>query len=405
MEVCNAEYGEKDKNSPFGPTGTVLFIATVYSHLASFHIPFMEMLQEMGYEVHAAACSSSGRREEVEKIGVTCWEIPFARSPYSPANLQAFFRLRDLLKEHHFDLIHVHTPVAAFLGRYLAKKTNQGSVLYTAHGFHFYEGAPLRNWLLYYSAEKLAVKWTDGLIVMNQEDFEAAQKRLGFRDGENLFLVHGVGVSVSDYSSAGQVLERSFIRDELDLDSDDVIVACIGELLPRKNQSFLLTAWEKIAEKRLNAHLLIVGDGQDRQKLEQIVREHSLANVHFLGFRRDVATILKDIDLLVHVSKHEGLPRVIMEAMAASKPIVATDVRGNRDLVEHGRNGFLVPPGDVDKLESALLRLIDNEELRESFGLKSFEKIKDYSLDNVLLEMKEIYSRFLLVSESRETSA
>jgi len=383
----------------------VLFIATVYSHLASFHIPFMEMLQEMGYEVHAAACSSSGRREEVEKIGVTCWEIPFARSPYSPANLQAFFRLRDLLKEHHFDLIHVHTPVAAFLGRYLAKRTNQGSVLYTAHGFHFYEGAPLRNWLLYYSAEKLAAKWTDGLIVMNQEDFEAAQKRLGFCEGLNLFFVHGVGVPVLDYSYVSRDVQRTpSVRGELGINSEDVVVACIGELNANKNQSFLLDAWKRVADKRSNAHLLVVGDGVYRQKLEKQVSEQNIRNVHLLGYRDDVPYILQETDILAHVSKREGLPKVILEAMAASKPIIATDVRGNRDLVEHDRNGFLVPLGDVDELESALLRLIDNEELRESFGRKSYEKIKDYSLDNVLLEMKEIYSRFLPVSESRETS-
>ena len=382
----------------------VLFIATVYSHLASFHIPFMEMLQGMGYEVHAAACSSSGRREEVEKIGVTCWEIPFARSPYSPANLQAFLRLRDLLKEHHFDLIHVHTPVAAFLGRYLAKKTNQGSVLYTAHGFHFYEGAPLRHWLLYYSAEKLAVKWTDGLIVMNQEDFEAAQKRLGFREGHNLFFVHGVGVPVIDYSYVNRDVQRTpSVRSELGINSEDVVVACIGELNPNKNQSLLLDAWKRVTDKRSNVHLLIIGDGAYRQKLERQNFEQNIRNVHLLGYRNDVPYILQETDILAHVSKREGLPKVILEAMAASKPIVATGVRGNRDLIEHGRNGFLVPLGDVGELESALLRLIDNEELRKSFGLKSSEKIRDYSLDNVLLEMKEIYSRFLPVSESRET--
>ena len=382
----------------------VLFVATVYSHLASFHIPFMEMLQGMGYEVHAAACSSSGRREEVEKIGVTCWEIPFARSPYSPANLQAFLRLRDLLKEHHFDLIHVHTPVAAFLGRYLAKKTNQGSVLYTAHGFHFYEGAPLRHWLLYYSAEKLAVKWTDGLIVMNQEDFEAAQKRLGFREGHNLFFVHGVGVPVIDYSYVNRDVQRTpSVRSELGINSEDVVVACIGELNPNKNQSLLLDAWKRVTDKRSNVHLLIIGDGAYRQKLERQNFEQNTRNVHLLGYRNDVPYILQETDILAHVSKREGLPKVILEAMAASKPIVATGVRGNRDLIEHGRNGFLVPLGDVGELESALLRLIDNEELRKSFGLKSSEKIRDYSLDNVLLEMKEIYSRFLPVSESRET--
>jgi hypothetical protein len=126
----------------------------------------MKMLQGWGYEVHAAASSAEGHKERVEEAGMISWEIPFARSPYSPDNLEAYRRLNDLLKEHRFDLIHVHTPVAAFLGRYLAKKTGQVPVLYTAHGFHFYKGAPWKNWLIYYTAERLAARWTDGLIVL-----------------------------------------------------------------------------------------------------------------------------------------------------------------------------------------------------------------------------------------------
>lgn len=129
-------------------TKKVLFLATVYTHHAIFHIPFMKLLQDRGCEVHAAASSAEGCREDVEAAGVTCWEVPFARSPYNPANVQAFRRLRALLKKHHFDLIHLHTQVAAFMGRFLAMAIYQGIVLYTAHGFHFYRGAPRRNIIL-----------------------------------------------------------------------------------------------------------------------------------------------------------------------------------------------------------------------------------------------------------------
>ncbi len=378
---------------------TVLFIASIYGHLSGFHIPFMAMLRDMGYQVFAAA-SFDGREQELKDIGVICYDIPFARSPYNPRNLRAFMELKELLESNHFDLVHVHTPAAAFLGRYLAKKTNQGPVLYTAHGFHFYEGAPLQNWLLYYPVEKLAARWTDGLIVMNQEDFDNAQKRLGFCEGQNLFFVHGVGVPVPDRAfSADDTRGASSIRHELGIGSKDVLVACIGELNPNKNQSFLLDAWGKVAKKRTKVHLLIIGEGSNKRELEKRVLEEKIGNVHFLGYRDDVLHILQEIDILAHVSRREGLPRVVMEAMAASKPVVATDVRGNRDLVENGLNGLLVPLGDVRELESALLRLIDNEELRKSFGIESANKIKDYSLDKVLVEMKEIYSRFLAKNE------
>jgi len=373
--------------------GKVLFIATVYTHLAAFHIPFMKMLQERGYEVHAAASSNEGRREDVEKVGVTCWEIPFARSPYSPANIQAFVQLRALLREHHFDLIHVHTPVAAFLGRYLAKTTNQGTVLYTAHGFHFYQGAPRRNWLIYYTAERIASRWTDGLIIMNGEDFENAQK-LGFKSGENLFYVHGVGVDLKQYAKNNFQDENS-IRKELGISENDVVITCVAELIERKNHGFLLNGWQKLTSRHSNVHLLLVGKGEKVGVLQRKVKEEKLERVHFLGFRRDVPQILKETDIAVLVSKHEGLPKCIMEAMAMGLPVVASNVRGNRDLVENGQTGFLVELGDVAGLAQALEKLILDRELRNAMGKAGQKKIQDYSLEKVLAEMRSVYERYL----------
>ena len=152
--------------------GKVLFVGTVYTHLAAFHIPFMRLLQHRGYEVHAVASPAEGRKDEVEAIGVRCWDIPFVRSPVSLKNLTAYRKLKSLLRRERFDLIHVHTPMGAWLGRLAAKRTGQGPVLYTAHGFHFYKGAPWPYWLFYYPAERVAARWTDILIVMNSEDYE-----------------------------------------------------------------------------------------------------------------------------------------------------------------------------------------------------------------------------------------
>ncbi len=408
----------------------VLFIATVYGHLRAFHIPHMVMLRDMGCSVYAAA-SFDGREDEVKMAGVTCWDVSFARSPYSITNTKALFQLKDLFESHRFDLIHVHTPVAAFLGRYLARKTGQGPVIYTAHGLHFYEGAPLQNWLFYYPAEKLAAKWTDGLIVMNQEDLANAETRLGFRGGQNLFFVHGVGVEVRDIwransvypitnlagkpcptvvvrrdcqddlesrigvDSCGHITGESSVRQELGIRTEGVVVACIGELNRNKNQVFLLKAWKMVVRERLNAHLVFVGDGGLAVDLSRMVHRDSIQNVHFLGFRKNVPSILLETDIVAHVSKREGLPRVVMEAMAASKPVVATRIRGNTDLVEDGVNGLLVDVDDINGLESALRHLIDNPDLRVAIGSAGARKIRPYSIDNVMDELKSIYSRFL----------
>lgn len=224
--------------------GKVLFVATVYIHLAAFHIPFMKLLQDWGYEVHVAASPSEGHKDKVETAGVTCWDIPFARSPVSLKNLVAYYRLKALLSQERFDLIHVHTPIAAWLGRLAAKRTHQGPVLYTAHGFHFYKGAPWPYWLFYYPAERLAARWTDGLIVMNSEDLAQA-KQMGFREGKNLFFVHGVGVDLKRFASENADIER--IWDELGIQPDDIVITYVAEFTPTKNHGWLLRVWNRVA--------------------------------------------------------------------------------------------------------------------------------------------------------------
>jgi len=375
-----------------GTAGKVLYMATVYTHLAAFHIPFMKLLQSWGYEVHAAASPEEGHKKEVEAIGVRCWDIPFVRSPVSPKNFVAYRKLKALLTQERYDLIHVHTPMAAWLGRLAAKRTNQGPVLYTAHGFHFYKGAPWPYWLFYYLAERLAVRWTDGLIVMNSEDYERAQK-MGFKPGKNLFFVHGVGVDLERFSIAPE--SEASVREELGLGDQDAVVTCVGEFTSTKNHAFLLTAWRRIAREEPRAHLLLIGDGRLREAMEREVNKEGLSNVHFLGFRRDVPQLLQVTDIFVLPSRREGLPRSIMEAMAAGKPVVATNVRGSRDLVEHGVTGFLVELGDVEGLAQALVQLIRDPKLRQKMGEAGRAKIRDYSLDRVFDEMSAIYARYL----------
>lgn len=369
----------------------VLFVATVYSHLAAFHIPYIKLLQQYGCEVHAAASSAEGGMADVQETGAICWDIPFGRSPYSPANAKACLLLRRLLSRTHYDLIHVHTPVASFLGRLLARVTHQGKTLYTAHGFHFYHGAPLRNWLVYYTAERLAARWTDGLIVMNSEDAEAAQ-RMGFTLGENLFHVHGVGVDLDRYAPSS--VRGSLIRTELGIDPSDTVVTCVAELNLNKNQSFLLDAWQRFSQRVGNAHLLLVGRGEEGVLRAKIGRER-ISRVHLLGHRQDVADILQATDIAVLVSRREGLPRCVMEAMAAGKPVVASNVRGNRDLVDSGRTGLLVALGDVLGLASALETLASDAELRTTMGAMGRAKIQDYSLERALDEVASVYDRYL----------
>lgn len=371
-------------------TGKILFIATVESHILNFHIPFLRYFQDKGYEVHVATRLGE-RRYELEREGIVCHNVAFSRSPYSLATISALKRLIKIMRANNFSLVHTHTPMGAFLGRFAARLTNTTPVLYTAHGFHFYRGAPLKNWLIYYTAEQTAARWTDGLIVMNDEDFENA-RRLGFQPEKNLFYVHGVGVELSRYSPSPGA---GSIRAELGLGRDEVIVTCVAELTPNKNHTFLLDAWQRLSPRRGSAHLLLVVTGENEVALQRKVEREQIPRVHFLGYRKDVPQILQETDTVTLVSKREGLPKSIMEAMAAGKPVVATNVRGNRDLVEHERTGLLVEPGDVAGLAGALERLVSDRRLRETMGAAGRKKIQDYSLEKVLEEMTAIYDRYL----------
>jgi len=370
----------------------VLFVATVESHLLNFHIPFMKLLQEKGYEVHVAT-RLGNRQQEFDEIGIIKHNVDFSRSPYSPKVFKSLQQMEKLLEEIRFSLVHVHTPVAAFVTRLACQRTNTHPVLYTAHGFHFYKGAPLKNWLLYYNMDKLAAHWTDGLITINEEDYKAAQK-FKLRKNGKVFFVTGVGVDIANLEQRIASIDRSEKRKELRLSVDIAVIITVGELNANKNHIQALKALSKL--NKTDFHYLVVGNGESEQKLKKAVNELMLQDkVSFLGFRRDVAELMASSDIFILTSRHEGLTRAIMEAMAVGLPIIATDERGNRDLVKSGENGYLVPLDDVEQTAIAIERLIDSEDLRRSMGGKSKELVKQYDLQNILKEMEKIYDNIL----------
>ncbi len=370
----------------------VLFVATVESHLLNFHIPFMKLLQDKGYEVHVAT-KLGNRKQEFDDIGVIKHDINFSRSPYSPRVLTSLLQMEKLLREVHFSLVHVHTPVAAFVTRLACQRTNTHPVLYTAHGFHFYKGAPLKNWLLYYNMEKLAARWTDGLITINKQDYEVA-KKFRLRKNGRVFYVPGVGVNVDTTQRRAAAVDRSMRRRELGIDDKSTVIITVGELNANKNHTQVLRALSKL--RKTNFHYLIVGTGEDELKLKKMVKELSLQNkVSFLGFRKDIPELLTVSDVFILTSRREGLPKAILEAMAVGLPIIATNVRGNRDLVLNGKNGLLVSLDDVDQTATAIEQLMGSKDLRNAMGEKSKELVGQYDLQSIIPLMERIYNFFL----------
>ena len=224
-------------------------------------------------------------------------------------------------------------------------------------------------------------------------------KRFRLRKDGKLFYVPGVGVNVEAIQQRAAEVDRSAKRRELGIDDKSTVIITVGELNANKNHTQVLRALYKL--RKTNFHYLIVGTGEDELKLKKTVNQLSLqSNVSFLGFRKDIPELLSASDIFVLTSRREGLPKAILEAMAVGLPIIATDVRGNRDLVKHGENGLIIPLDDVERTAEAIMKLIAEPELKETMGEKSKELVKYYDLNNILPQMEQIYDYVLSTSES-----
>jgi len=369
----------------------ILFVATVYRHLTAFHIPHMKYFQSLGYEVWAASGDGIYDRRLLEQENVRCVDISFSRSLKSRDNLKAIKQMKQLLKEERFDFVDVHTPIASFITRFVARNLRHTRVVYTAHGFHFFKGAPLINWLLYYTAEKIATPWTSHLITINEEDFHNA-KKLGY-SSKKVSYVHGVGVDVVNQDISREVEQR--LIEEFSIQKQHVVISYVAELNDNKNHLFLLQNWGAIKEQAPNAKLLIIGKGSHEDLLKKYVDEHSLVDITFTGYRRDVDDILKVSQIVTLLSKREGLPKSVMEAMVNEVPCIVSDTRGLRDLITNQINGYVVELGNDQQLLKAFTELVNTPDKREQFGKQAKIDIENYLLPNVILEYQEVYRKLL----------
>jgi len=371
----------------------ILFVTTI-SPTIGFLIPHIELLVQKGHKVDVAFNVVRDVRPELSELGCNVHHIEFQRSPLSAKNFLAYRKIKQLVLKEKYELIHTHTPVASFLTRLACRNIKGLKILYTAHGFHFYKGAPLKNWIKYYTIEKLAGLWTDGIITMNEEDYNIAQK-MNMRRKGSVFYVHGVGVDLSRFSPVYST-RKIKLRQEYEYATDDFILFYAAELNYNKHQDMLISAVKVLKTRIPNLKLLLAGRGNYREQYEKQVAELGLENnVKFLGFRKDISNLLKISDVAVACSRREGLPVNVMEAMATGLPVVVTDCRGQRDLVINGVNGFVVNPDDVEGFANHVEKLYRNKDLMYKFGEMNLTLVKNYSLENVLNEMREIYACYL----------
>lgn len=363
----------------------VLFVASVSTHIISFHRQYLKWFREHGYKTEVA---SSGK-EKIEYCDIH-HEIPFKRFPLKISNIRAYKMLKGVIDNGNYNIIHCHTPTASVLTRLVArKKRKRGTkVLYTAHGFHFYKGAPLLNWLIYYPIEKIMAHFTDCLITITSEDYEFAKKHLKAKKIEH---INGIGMNTKRFSEEITEKQKNDLKKELEITENDIVLSYVAELNKNKNQFLLIKVMEKLKKKNKNIKLLIVGSGNYMERYKNEVEKRNLqSNVMFLGRRNDVPAILSITDIYVASSLREGLPVNIMEAMYMKLPIVAIDNRGHRELIENSINGYLVK-NNVNSFIDKVKKILNDKDLAKEFGKKSYEKSLKYLDTQVLKEMEKIY--------------
>ncbi len=366
----------------------IAYVATVFSHLANFHIRFMTDLQLDGHIVHAYG-KPDHCKIDVEGQSIVCRDIAFSRHPLHPGNYIALRSLMRWFDQEQYDLVHVHTPNASVITRISAALTGRRRVVYTAHGFHFYKGAPLRNWLLYYPVEWMMARFTDVLITINREDYERAKY---FPVRKKVVYIPGVGVDVSRYQGLGAE-RRKRLQSELSITEHHFTVLCLAELNGNKNHKQLIYSVLELKRMGVPIVCLLAGTGILESRLKELVRTLGLTEeIRFLGFRRDVPELLQLCDVLTLLSKREGLPKVLQEASAAGKPMIVTDVRGSREIVAPGVNGYVVPVGDAQAVTRALSELYENTELREAMGNNSRASAEQYEVRRIAQQLDNIYA-------------
>ena len=346
---------------------------------------------DMGYKAFMGV--NRNRPEELEcSLPVTLFDAHTYRSLTDfKSNYTAYKNLMKVHKNNSIEVIHCNTPIGGMLGRICGKLCGVKKVIYTAHGFHFYKGAPLFNRTILKWAEHLMAHFTDAIITMNKEDFDNANK-MKLRKNGKVFFVHGVGIDLNIFNSVEVDVQAK--RAELGLKEEDVVLISMGDLIKRKNYVVAIKAIAKLNNK--NVHYLICGRGPELDNLKALSEELGVSEqIHFLGFRSDIKELTKISDVFLFTTLQEGLPRSMMEAMASGLPCIASKIRGNVDMIEDGVNGFLCNPTDVEGFAEAIGKVVSDSELRESMKSANLEKIKEYDVSVVEKEIREIYQEVL----------
>lgn len=361
----------------------ILIVATVWGFF-DFLKNDIKLLQANGFEVH---CATNFRNvnKPMQITNIVKHQVDFARSPLSKSNLKAIRQLSHVMKETSFDIVHCHTPVGGVVARLVAGKYRKTGtkIFYTAHGFHFYKGAPLINWLVYFPVEWLCSWKTDLQITINREDYGRAKKTL--HAGKTVYLP-GVGIDLQEFNRNTAITRQK--KKELGVSDDETMILSVGELSKRKNHEIIIRALQNCDNRKIR--YFIAGKGELKPYLQKLIKDMNLSgNVQLLGYRTDISELCKAADFFVMPSHQEGLPVALMEAMASGLPCICKNIRGNKDLIVPGKGGYLVDGKNVRSWTAAIEKMMISD--RKTMGTFNRNRVRNFSIDNVQRKMEKIY--------------
>lgn len=373
-----------------------LIVASVASMIQQFNMHNIQLLLDQGYIVDVVCNCKEGNTISDEKVkemvkelaekGVSVTHVPIPRKIYDIKGIfKSIKQIRKMCKKEKYALMHCQSPIGSVVARAAAIKARKNGmkVIYTAHGFHFYKGAPKKNWIIFYPIEKVFSYVTDVLITINKEDYRFAKRNMNAR---KIVYIPGVGVDIEKFRNVS--CDRVSKRKELGLKENDFFILSVGELNQNKNHEVIIKAIALLKNPKI--HYYIAGIGNKEEYLKKLANELNV-HLHLLGYREDIPELLMSADLFAFPSYREGLSVALMEAMAAGLPCVVSNIRGNVDLIENSKGGFLFDPRNEADAKLAIERLIIDSEKREKMKLVNLKNINKYSKEHVMNKIKKIY--------------
>lgn len=361
--------------------------------MVQFLVPHVINLSENGFHVEIACSNVGGRVEEirnklknyVKKIHI----VRLKRSPLAPVNFAGYHDMKRIINTGHYDLIWTNEPVMGVVTRLAARsaRKNGTKVMYMTHGFHFFKGAPKKNWLIFYNIEQWASKLCDVITTINGEDYKRAKKM----HSPVVKYIHGIGINPARLS---QPDARVDIRKELRLHKDAFLCISVGELNENKNHQVVIKALGQLKDPDI--HYIICGKGDQLENLKTLAKAQGVENnVHFLGYRMDVLDICSQSDLFVFPSHREGLPIAPLEAMYCGLPLITSKIRGLVDYMKEGKTGYLTDPDDVNSFASKIKKLKSDPQLCVEMGENCKKAVLPFLLDNSKVEVLNLIKEII----------